>query len=837
MKKSFLITGSVLVLLLVGLQLESEGFVRIRNSSGTLAAWRSSEFPLELAINPNSSGVDPTMTENAIRNGLAEWESSGAPIRFTESMDPIQRASSEWNDTGFSLVMFDPNDISGLFGAGPTGVIAVTPILIAGNGRILDADIVYNARDFTFSVDASPGTMDIENIGTHELGHFLGLDHTSLIAATMFPFAEFRETLRRTITSDECHGMVAAYGAASSQPTGSLTGRVVRMDTTGVSGAMVVLVDGNGAAVTSALTGADGAFEFHELAPGDYSFYADPLDGPVDASNLLVDSGTIDIDFSMTYLGSNASPMFLTVTAGTSLAAMDLIVEPQLASFDADLTSPRVLQVFPGRSDTIDVEGNDTASATPHTLASGVQVSGVQQSPTVLRVTVTVAQGTPSGLYDLYVEDGGTGRYSALSGVIEVGPGPEVDSVFPAAGSTAGGTLVTIKGRNFEPGVSVMLAGVPVMGVNVVDSETIQFTTPAAMPGMVSLALDQVNGGRFDVASGFTYVVANDPTLGAVAPQIGSPVGMEMVTITGTGFQSGAAVQFGVDPATGLGGTVATQVMVLGTTTITAVTPTSATLGIAAVLVENPDGTAVTGSLFSYSQVVASGTTFEGQVSEVGQADLLMMNVLEGTQLDLSLAAGKGEALEPKLVIEDSMGQMLLSSDPNDVMAFDPAFVSSKNGKVRVKKYVAPFLDSLALRISGLNSTTGAYALKVKAKLEKEDRGVKLSNNPATTLDMGNPVVFVFEALDGTEMSGKLKFDKDAGLVLTITLDGPTGMQTLMPGVTPGLSSSDKQLAFSDFILPDFGTYTLTVSTAAGVSQVKGGLKFREPRVKQTLRE
>ena len=43
---------------------------------------------------------------------------------------------------------------------------------------ILDADIIFNAKNYQFSTDLSPGTFDVQGIATHEVGHLIGLDHS-----------------------------------------------------------------------------------------------------------------------------------------------------------------------------------------------------------------------------------------------------------------------------------------------------------------------------------------------------------------------------------------------------------------------------------------------------------------------------------------------------------------------------------------------------------------------------------------------------------------------------------------------------------------------------------
>ena len=71
----------------------------------------------------------------------------------------------------------------------------------------------------------------------------------------------------------------------------------------------------------------------------------------------------------------------------------------------------------------------------------------------------------------------------------------------------------------------------------------------------------------------------------SISPTSGRTTGGTKVTITGSGFQSGAAVSFG--------GSAATNVTVLSATSITATTPRHAT-GTVSVTVTNPNGQSAT---------------------------------------------------------------------------------------------------------------------------------------------------------------------------------------------------------------------------------------------------
>ncbi len=64
------------------------------------------------------------------------------------------------------------------------GVLAQTVLYLQG-GRIVEADVHVNARDHAFSIGAKAGAWDLRSVLTHELGHVIGIGHTSVAAATM----------------------------------------------------------------------------------------------------------------------------------------------------------------------------------------------------------------------------------------------------------------------------------------------------------------------------------------------------------------------------------------------------------------------------------------------------------------------------------------------------------------------------------------------------------------------------------------------------------------------------------------------------------------------------
>jgi acid phosphatase len=176
---------------------------------------------------------------------------------------------------------------------------------------------------------------------------------------------------------------------------------------------------------------------------------------------------------------------------------------------------------------------------------------------------------------------------------------PIISGVSPASGPAAGGTTVTISGTGFASGATVSFGSTAATNVNVVGSTTITAVTPAHNSGLVNVVVINPDGQNGASANAYTYATATQaPTVSGVTPSSGTTAGGTQVSITGTGFASGATVTFGGVPASNL--------IVNNSTTITATTPAHAAGGVD-VTVTNTDGQS--GSKVNAYTYVSSGET------------------------------------------------------------------------------------------------------------------------------------------------------------------------------------------------------------------------------------
>lgn len=171
-------------------------------------------------------------------------------------------------------------------------------------------------------------------------------------------------------------------------------------------------------------------------------------------------------------------------------------------------------------------------------------------------------------------------------------PPPSITSISPTAGSTNGGTIVTVSGSNFQNGATVAFGPSNATLVTFVNSTTLKATTPAhPQEGVVGVFVTNPDGQSASLPSSYTYHLP--PSISSVSPTNGPPAGGITVVITGSYFRTGAKVLFGT--------TQSTSVIFDNNTQLRAVSPAHAP-GLVSVTVTNPDGQSATlQSAFTYN--------------------------------------------------------------------------------------------------------------------------------------------------------------------------------------------------------------------------------------------
>ena len=80
------------------------------------------------------------------------------------------------------------------------------------SGVISDADVEFNDEYFEFTNDPEGrNIVDLRNTMTHEAGHFIGLDHSSVEDSPMYKTAPEGETKKITLEQDDLSALCAIY--------------------------------------------------------------------------------------------------------------------------------------------------------------------------------------------------------------------------------------------------------------------------------------------------------------------------------------------------------------------------------------------------------------------------------------------------------------------------------------------------------------------------------------------------------------------------------------------------------------------------------------------------
>ncbi len=156
-------------------------------------------------------------------------------------------------------------------------------------GTMVDADMAWcpASNDYTDElIDTTTFTFDIVGVGTHEIGHFIGASHSSLISpvSTLLPFVDTRANFNsaiRTLSPDDIASASRIYPAPGfATDLGTITGQLRFPGTTtpaaGVSvtafnvatGEMTVQVFS--VSQFTATSSAPGSFRIDGLPPGSY---------------------------------------------------------------------------------------------------------------------------------------------------------------------------------------------------------------------------------------------------------------------------------------------------------------------------------------------------------------------------------------------------------------------------------------------------------------------------------------------------------------------------------------------------------------------------------------
>jgi len=611
---------------LVGVAALTSGHVRLINPSNGLPLFWGTPSNISIVINSaGSPDITDGSHETALRMAIEEWnKDTQASATLVENTNAAVQARTDWAANDIHTILFDETNTSGYF-PGASGIVAVTPVFFFSNGLIDDADIIFNGKDFQFTTSGQAGRMDVQDVGTHELGHLLGLDHSGWAGATMYPYVDPSVILHRSVSADDISGLRNAY------PNGTfstISGHIERGDTSAVEGAHVVAVDATGRPAGGTLTNSLGDFVLDSLPAGTYTMYASPLDYPVSSANLGV-GNSIDTDFESTEFGA------VVVGTGASTDMGTLSVGANVSLSLGRNSDDYPLRVIQGQTVSRTVRGSGLdAGSTLVASDPGVTITPTGWGGISVQFNVTVPGGANPGHVDLKVTNVG-GDVSILTAGLEITPpSPTVALVAPSTGDQAGGSTVTLTGSNFAAGARVVMGnqiyedGAP-GGCTVVNANTITLTTNATLPGLHDVVVIDYSGVEGRMASGFMATAL--PAIDTVFPPSGNTLGSTEMKLTGNDFAPGCTVTIAGVPQPNLTFDSSTE--------LTLVTEAGVVGGPYVLEITNPGG-AMAASAFTYvTQRDPEITTLTPNIGTAAGGETIMIT---GDYFDATMSVSFG---------------------------------------------------------------------------------------------------------------------------------------------------------------------------------------------------
>jgi Matrixin len=270
-------------------------------SGGTFTPdkWSSIPAPIQIstAIAAGAKLAGNTKFQTVIMNSLATW--SQAP-NFQSPLGTPTTGTLTAPQNGINLICFCS---SGVMFNNSDGTLALTVTTTSGT-QIIGANIFFNPQPsgVCFATDSSvtscpnsgDAVQDLQTVATHEIGHFIGLDHSAVVRAVMFPFAPAKQT---ELGWDDVAGASVLYPkSAPDVGAGAISGKV-SLNSGAVFGAHVFANSTTANNPFSSfptvrktpvgvLTDTSGNYTIQGLPPDTYEVIAEPLDGPVTNSNV-----------------------------------------------------------------------------------------------------------------------------------------------------------------------------------------------------------------------------------------------------------------------------------------------------------------------------------------------------------------------------------------------------------------------------------------------------------------------------------------------------------------------------------------------------------------------
>lgn len=392
-------------------------------STNTIGASRWRKAPITLTLSESLFSAQANIrsgssVEEAAVQAAAVWQRAcDIDLRLDRSNVRSVSPANRGDAVNLITIAATAENLA-LFDAGDIGTAAVTRVFRDRRGYIVEADIVLNPYA-QFSSDGTYGTFDLQTVLSHEIGHLLGLRHSEIRGALMFPvidrntFGGISAEAGRNLSMADIasvrslypdRGETACCGSVAIRLTGSARA---------LAGGTAWLTDASGKLIAATQIEGTRSAEIAGVPEGNYELY---YDGPLGGASVGM-AGSVEVRTGVsTAVQLRSLPPRRSVTVdliGTNGVLGETAVGTVRNSALTMWISGQGLDATQVRFD----------FGTPYITVDGSFARNVDHSDVggAVIVNITVAPDAPAGLYTLYVVPS-DGSISAIPGALVVEP-------------------------------------------------------------------------------------------------------------------------------------------------------------------------------------------------------------------------------------------------------------------------------------------------------------------------------------------------------------------------------------------------------------------------------
>jgi hypothetical protein len=174
--------------------------------NGGFRKWNLSAGPVSITLNSQGSEDLPlSRVESEIQSALGAWRNAGVNLQYAgTSSEAVVNSSDQINS-----ILWAGNDWRY---SSSTLAMTLFTYYLTDPPEMVDADIIFNARDFRWTAgQQGDNSVDFQMILLHELGHLIGLSHSSVFKSSLYPY--LKSTISHKLENDDKTGARFLYGS------------------------------------------------------------------------------------------------------------------------------------------------------------------------------------------------------------------------------------------------------------------------------------------------------------------------------------------------------------------------------------------------------------------------------------------------------------------------------------------------------------------------------------------------------------------------------------------------------------------------------------------------